>query len=142
MKKALILSIILMGFQFAQATDLNTQQDLLSAEELTLQLDSEGLDAEIEEEFAFDNQVEALSRNERRRDNLGNIIGRRIVREIFRPRPRPVRQVICEARNLRGHLFTAVGARPYRVQQRALAKCDRVSRRCHSLGCRRVDRWR
>lgn len=48
------------------------------------------------------------------------------------------RPVACFARNARGEVFNALGARPAAVQERAMRKCEAASRRCRPLGCHRL----
>lgn len=48
------------------------------------------------------------------------------------------RPIACFARNGRGDVFDALGARPMLVQERAMRKCEAVSRRCRPLGCHRL----
>lgn len=48
------------------------------------------------------------------------------------------RPIACFARNARGDVFEALGADRRLVQDRAMRKCDRVSRICRPLGCHRL----
>lgn len=63
------------------------------------------------------------------------------------PRPRPPRplpprpvppsnEVVCYAQNTRGEVFRAFGWNRFIVQERAMDKCEAVSRSCRPLGCR------
>lgn len=47
--------------------------------------------------------------------------------------------LLCLAQNLRGETFSAVGVKARRVQEKALHKCEAVSRHCDAIGCRIVD---
>lgn len=45
------------------------------------------------------------------------------------------RDVVCYARDRRGNVYRAAGPNPQRVQDRAMAKCERNARYCRAQGC-------
>ncbi|MEC9282721.1 MAG: hypothetical protein VX642_08405 [Bdellovibrionota bacterium] len=149
-RKSLILlcSITLIGFNAFAETEQQEDGNLISAAELSYQLDledyniDEELDAESLEMGSLELGLESEAmRPPRRQPPRYNPPRREPPRHRPRPRPRPPRytEVMCVAENGRGLRFRGYAYRPFRAEAKALRQCERASyrpRSCRILGCR------
>lgn len=148
-RKSLVLlcSLTLFGLNSYAEADQQDDANLMSAAELSYQLDledfnvDEELDAEsLEVDISAGLQGEA-KRPPRNRPPRYNPPRRRPPRHRPRPRPRPPRytEVMCVAENGRGLRFRGYAYRPFRAEAKALRQCERASyrpRSCRIVGCR------
>ena len=144
MKKLILIAVATFMTAGVNATETNLDANLMTADELSVLLDTEGFEVELQEELDFENEL--LARKRGGNGNIDSDFGRNRGGNNDRWQPRRPRRVVCFAKNRRGERFRAQGIRPHRVRQRALRKCERWSRRCRSLGCRTKnrrgnDRW-
>lgn len=125
MYKKLFLSLILVAL--SSATTNAEAENLHSADELSMQVEQELSVDDLQE--INDLEIELQSRR-------GDILRDILIDQLLPNRHQP--NVICFARNQRGLRYSADGRHPHLVQEKALAKCDRNSRRrCFAEGCHR-----
>ena len=126
---------------FASSIEQQDDSDLMSAAELTLQLDLEefNVDEELDAESAEEAEMMMEAMRPPRRGERPPRYRPRPPRH--RPRPRPPRytEIMCVARNGRGDIFRAYDYRAFRAENKALRRCERNSyrpRSCYVQGCR------
>ncbi|MAF90883.1 MAG: hypothetical protein CL674_06375 [Bdellovibrionaceae bacterium] len=144
-RKSLILlcSLTLMAVTATAEMDQQEEDNLISAAELSYQLDLEdfNVDEELDAESLQMSEVEVGLESEARRPPYKQ--PRRYNPPNYRPRPRPrppkYKEVMCVAENDRGFRYRAYAFRPFRAEAKALRLCRndfRRSRACRIVGCK------